>query len=71
MKRVSAEELLAQNPGVDPEALRQAQHLADRLKAAGFEGARYGLATPLTGKRHRDRSPDQQNGRHSHLVRRH
>lgn len=72
MKRPTIEELLAQNPDVDPNELKEAQQLADRLKDSGFEGARYRLATPLTGRRARDRSPDQIRERHSHsLVRRH
>ena len=76
MKRVSADELLAQNPDVDPENFEESQRLSERLKEAGFERARYGLATPLTGKRHKDRGPDKGNGRHAerhahNLIRRH
>ena len=71
MKRISAEELLARNPNVDPETLKEAQQLSDRLKESGFEGARYKLATPLTGKRHSDRATDKERGHAHHLSRRH
>lgn len=71
MKRISAEELLAQNPQVDPAQLEAAQQLADRLREAGFQGVRYRLATPLTGRRPAVRPPDKEKGRHAHLTRRH
>lgn len=75
MKRISAEELLAMNPDIDPEELEAIQRMAERLKEAGFEGARYRLATPLTGKYHSDHRPGSTRGRlqpHAHsLMRRH
>lgn len=69
MKRLSAEDLLAKNPHVDPAQIDQAQKLSEVLKEAGFEGARYRLATPLTGRRPAPR-PDKRKI-HSHLTRRH
>ncbi len=72
VKRISAEELLKQNPEVDPEMLREGLALAERLKAAGFEGARYRLATPLTGRRVSGRTSETAKPSHAHwLVRRH
>lgn len=72
MKRISAEELLAQNPQADPARLKEGQALAERLKAAGLEGARYGLATPLTDKRSRARSVEKARAAHTHwMMRRH
>lgn len=72
MKRISAEELLAQNPQADPDKLREGQALNERLKAAGLEGARYALATPLTDKRSRVRTAEKDKAPHRHsMMRRH
>lgn len=72
MKRPTIEELLAQHPDADPSLLKDAERLTQQLKGAGFEGARYRLATPLTGRRRPEDGTMQTAERHSHrLVRRH
>jgi isopentenyl diphosphate isomerase/L-lactate dehydrogenase-like FMN-dependent dehydrogenase len=72
MKKISVDEILEQNRHVDPEKLKEAQQLSEKLKEAGFEAARYRLATPLTGRRHRDQTDAKHADQHAHhLVRRH
>jgi hypothetical protein len=70
MKRLSARELLAENPQVSPKDVEAAQRLQEQLKETGLDRARYRLATPLTGRRRSDTSAHTANP-HSHVARKH
>jgi hypothetical protein len=72
MKAPSRDELLKQNPQIDPKRLDDAVRLATQLRNAGVQGARYALATPATGRRQVVTPSRKTLGPHSHsLVRRH
>ena len=70
MKRLSAKELLAENPQIATDDVETAQRMLDELRAGGLEKARYRLATPLTGHRSAGDSKHH-SARHTHVARRH
>lgn len=73
MNRMSVEELLKQNPHIDPESFKEAEALTKRLREQGLKGARYRLATPRTDRRGKAIPPPGHSSpeTHSHLSRRH
>jgi hypothetical protein len=47
MSKISTDELVRQNPRVDPEKVRKVNELLESMRAAGVdETPKYGLATP-------------------------
>lgn len=72
MKRLSPEEIIALKPNADPGKIRDAEQLAERLKEAGLEGAKYRLATPMTGRQrpatHTGGSGKHEAGSHRHVL---
>lgn len=68
MKRLSAKELLAENPNATADDLEITEELLAKLRAAGLDRPRYRLASPLTG-RHASHSARLET--HAHVARRH
>jgi thiazole synthase ThiGH ThiG subunit len=66
MKRVNIDDLLKQNPDLNPDEVEEARRLMDRLRETGFEGAPYRLATPLSGKRMRQVGAASADTKHRH-----
>jgi hypothetical protein len=71
MKKPTLTELLEQNPDVDRELLKESLRLAEKLREAGFEGARYRLATPTSKARASEYAKRNGAGHAHHLVQRH
>lgn len=51
VKNIELEKILERNPHIDPELLRQAIELVQKLEGLGVKGARYNLISPYARRR--------------------